>query len=71
MTRIASALLVDDDDTANYLHKRLFQKLEVAEKLLVAHNGLEALQLLQANCPGLDCPQLILLDIKYADYGWL
>jgi len=27
-----------------YLNKRLFQKLEVAEKLLVAHHGLAALQ---------------------------
>ncbi len=64
MTKIACALLVDDDTTANYLNKRLFQKLEVAEKLLVTHNGLEALQLLQANCPSPHCPTLILLDIN-------
>lgn len=31
---MACALLVDDDDTANYLNKRLFEKLELAEKLL-------------------------------------
>ncbi len=62
MTKISCALLVDDDPTANYLNKRLFQKLDVAEKLLVAHDGLEALQLVQANCPGPGCPRLILLD---------
>ncbi|RDC58769.1 response regulator [Adhaeribacter pallidiroseus] len=64
MPKITCALLVDDDTTANFLNKRLFQKLDVAEKLLVALNGLEALQLLQANCPGPECPQLILLDIN-------
>ena len=64
MTKIACALLVDDDDTANYLNKRLFQKLDVAEKLLVAHDGLEALELIRQNCPGPHCPALILLDIN-------
>ena len=64
MTKIACALLVDDDTTANYLNKRLFHKLDVAEKLLVAQNGLEALQLIGQNCPGPHCPMLILLDIN-------
>ena len=64
MNKISCALLVDDDNTANFLNKRLFQKLNAAEKVLVAHNGLEALQLLEENCPGKDCPMLILLDIK-------
>lgn len=58
------ALLVDDNETANYLNKRLFQKLAVAEKLLVVRNGFEALQLLQAHWPGGDCSRLILLDIN-------
>ena len=64
MPKITCALLVDDDPTAIYLNKRLFQKLDAAEELLVAHNGLEALQLVQANCSGPGCPQLMLLDIN-------
>lgn len=64
MTKIACTLLVDDDDTANYLNQLLFKRLGVTEKLLVAHNGLEALELLTRHCSGAECPALILLDIN-------
>lgn len=64
MTKISCTLLVDDDDTANYLNGLLFKRMEASEKLLVARNGLEALTLINQNCPGLDCPALILLDIN-------
>lgn len=64
MTKIACTLLVDDDDTANYLNKSLFKRLDATERLLVARNGLEALTLINRNCPGQDCPALILLDIN-------
>ena len=52
MTKIACTLLVDDDETANYLHEMLFKRLEATEQLLVARNGLEALALINQNCPG-------------------
>lgn len=64
MTKIACTLLVDDDDTANYLNEMLFTRLEATEKLLVARNGLEALALITQNCPGQNCPMLVLLDIN-------
>jgi CheY-like chemotaxis protein len=64
MTKIACTLLVDDDETTNYLHEMLFKRLEATEQLLVARNGLEALALINQNCPGKGCPNLILLDIK-------
>ena len=64
MTKIACTLLVDDDDTANYLNEMLFKRLDATEKLLVAHNGLEALEVINQNCPGGDCPMLVLLDIN-------
>ncbi|QNF34232.1 response regulator [Adhaeribacter swui] len=64
MNKIACTLLVDDDNTANYLNQLLFERLEATEKLLVAHNGQEALTLLTENCPGKGCPTLILLDIN-------
>ena len=32
-------LLVDDDETTNYLNQKLLEKLGVAEQLLVAYNG--------------------------------
>jgi len=64
MTKIACTLLVDDDDTANYLNELLFNRIEATEKLLVARNGFEALQIIAQNCPGNNCPNLILLDIN-------
>lgn len=64
MTKIACTLLVDDDDTAIYLNKTIFSRLEATEKLLVARNGFEALTLLTQNCPGENCPTLILLDVN-------
>ena len=64
MNKIACTLLVDDDDTANYLNQMLFERLEVTDNLLVARNGLEALSLINQNCPGTGCPTLILLDIN-------
>ena len=64
MTKIACTLLVDDDETANYLHEMLFKRLVATEQLLVARNGSEALTLINRNCPGKGCPTLILLDIN-------
>lgn len=55
-------LLIDDDRTANFLHQLLLQQtLRVAEHVLVAENGLQALAQLG---PDAVAPQLILLDLN-------
>lgn len=67
MQKLASVLLVDDDATANFLNSLLLDSLGVAEQVLVAENGAEALQLLVHACtaPGHGpCPVLILLDVN-------
>ena len=67
MAAIACILLVDDDDTTNFLNQRLLQRMAVADTVLVASNGQEALDLLQARCLPVaspTCPALILLDMK-------
>ncbi|GAB3851705.1 response regulator [Hymenobacter terrigena] len=66
MQKLACVLLVDDDATANYLNQLLLKRLGVAEQVLVALNGKEALDLLHVHCqtPFADCPVLILLDVK-------
>lgn len=66
MQKLTCALLVDDDQTTNYLNKLLINRLGIADKLLVALNGQEALDLLQQHCQEAthDCPVLILLDVK-------
>lgn len=66
MPSLASVLLVDDDSTTNFLNKLLLTRMGVAQQVLVAENGEQALQLLSQHCaaPGPGCPQLILLDMN-------
>lgn len=59
MDKLPSILLVDDDSTTNFLNELLLKSLGVADQLLIAQNGREALTALnQAN------PSLILLDVN-------
>lgn len=67
MQKLSCVLLVDDDQTTNYLNQLLLRRLKVTEQVLVAGNGREALVLLAEHChelgaPG--CPVLILLDVN-------
>ena len=67
MAAISSVLLVDDDDTTNFLNQALLKRLAITDAVLVAGNGQEALDLLHAHClPAASptCPALILLDMK-------
>ena len=66
MQKLACVMLVDDDTTTNYLNQLLLKRLGVAEQVLVAGNGKEALDLLHVHCqtPFAACPVLILLDVK-------
>ncbi|MBK0402085.1 response regulator [Adhaeribacter sp. BT258] len=62
-------MLVDDDDTTNYLNQRLLEKLDAAEKVLVMKDGEEALNYLTKACESahseeFPCPDLMFLDIK-------
>lgn len=66
MQKLAFALLVDDDHTTNCLNRLLLKRLGVADELLVAAKGQEALNLLLAHYQ--DAPAgravLVLLDVK-------
>jgi CheY-like chemotaxis protein len=66
MQKLSCVLLVDDDQTTNYLNKLLINRLVMSDKLLVALNGQEALEMVKAHCRDAspDCPALILLDVK-------
>ncbi|GAB3193923.1 CheY-like chemotaxis protein [Pontibacter aydingkolensis] len=64
---VKSILLIDDDETTNYLNHRLLTRMQVAEDIRVVTNGEEALQYLEkafADDPEYPRPQLILVDIK-------
>ena len=67
MPHLPCVLLVDDDDTTNYLNRLLLDRLGVADCILVATNGRQALDLLREHCLGAavpTCPSLILLDLN-------
>ena len=67
MAAISCTLLVDDDETTNYLNQTLLRRMGICETVLVAQNGQEALDLLHAHCEqptSSACPALILLDIN-------
>ena len=67
MQKLAAILLVDDDPTSNYLHQLLLEELAVADQLLVATNGAEALHILTHVLPpdaAAAGPVLVLLDVN-------
>lgn len=67
MSLLSCILLVDDDQTTNFLNQLLLNKLAIADKLLTANDGAQALDLVQQHCsadPHAACPALILLDVN-------
>jgi CheY-like chemotaxis protein len=67
MPPLTSVLLVDDDPTTNFLNKLLLTRMGVAEQVLVAENGEQALRTLDQICSASvnpQCPRLILLDMN-------
>jgi CheY-like chemotaxis protein len=63
-------LLVDDDDTTNYVNHRTLQRTNAAREIKIFTDGEKALHYLKAAAcfpavPGQEkCPDLIFLDIK-------
>lgn len=57
-------MLVDDDSTTNFLHEDLISEMDIAQEIIIAINGKEALEKLNELCLSNQCPDLILLDIN-------
>lgn len=66
MPVLSTILLIDDDSTTNFLNERLLLRMGVSQQVLVATNGQQGLDLLQAHCysGSTDCPLLVLLDLN-------
>ena len=68
--KLNCVLLVDDNESDNFLHKRIIEKAGIAHSIEIAMNGQEALDFLttKGNCGksvNAYCqPELILLDIN-------
>lgn len=67
MEKLPHILLVDDDDTTNFLHENLLTKLRVSEQVQVATSGEQALALLTQPPPYV--PTLLLLDVAMPGMG--
>ena len=68
-TPLDLVLLVDDDETTNYLNERLLNEMQVAREIRILQNGKEALEYLTNAYasplnPEFKRPDLIFLDIK-------
>ena len=66
MRKIPTVLLVDDDETTNFLHQRLLNRLDVCDQVLVAGNGEQALEILVRFTDPFSStsPILVLLDLN-------
>lgn len=65
MLKLDCILLVDDDEITNFVHETIIEEVDAAERVLVAKNGREALDVIKKQAPehsGTPC--LILLDIN-------
>jgi CheY-like chemotaxis protein len=77
MNRLKGALVIDDDETTNFLHQRLLRKMEVCEQIRVFDNGKKAFDYLYNICnknyeeenEDYFQPELILLDINMPVMG--
>ena len=64
-------LLVDDDDTVNFLNKIIIDKSGLANKVLIAKSSVEAIELLKELLLSDNWPDIILVDINMpCTDGW-
>ena len=70
MPKLSCVLLVDDDPTTNFLHRKLLLRLGVTDEVRTALNGQEALDDLRA-CQDqhISSPALIFLDVNMPVMG--
>lgn len=61
-------LLVEDDEVDIMNVKRAFKKNNISNPLVIAHNGLEALEVLRSTSDG-PKPKIVLLDLNMPKMG--
>jgi CheY-like chemotaxis protein len=70
MKKLKRILLVDDDNTTNFLNQLIIGEMNITGDVIVKENGQEALKFIKEQCFVGDslnqgaCPDLILLDIN-------
>lgn len=61
MKKLNCILLIDDDNSTNFIHRKILEKAQLSEEIVVALNGQEAMDYLSGKYSQ---PDLILLDIN-------
>lgn len=62
---ISTVMLVDDNDTDNFIHKRVIELTGFAKNIIVKNSGKSALEFLETNKNSLELlPDIIFLDIN-------
>lgn len=65
MQKLNTILLIDDDRINNFLNERLFRKLNIADNVVISHNGKEGLNyLVEITTYKIPEPEAIFLDIN-------
>ena len=67
MKKVHCILLVDDDETSNFISHSVIDKLSLAEHIHQAINGKEAIEFLLNKCSkdsAILCPEVVFLDIN-------
>jgi CheY-like chemotaxis protein len=67
MEKLPHILLVDDDETANFLNETLLHKLQVSHQIQTVSSAEQALALLTQSPPA--APSLLLLDLAMPGMG--
>src|SRR6476659_3692732 len=63
--KINGILIIDDDTVSNTIFEGIIKKINLTDNLLIASNGLEALQKITTFTPkGNLCPELIFLNLE-------
>lgn len=62
---VEQVMLVDDNDTDNFIHKRVIELTGFAKNIIVKNSGKSALEFLESNKNNLEnLPDIIFLDIN-------
>lgn len=63
MTKFKKILLVDDDETSNFLNEFLIKGMGIVDEVLIATNGQEAIDII-SNPSNTENPEVIFLDLN-------
>ncbi|MCP4458181.1 MAG: response regulator [Cytophagales bacterium] len=62
--KLKKIFLIDDDDTVNFISKRLIQRFEITDEIVAKNSVLEALDVLKVDAKNGSLPELIFVDIN-------